>query len=285
MPVVDLGGMASTDSAIISTPLSHLRAAARLLGFAALAAAVMPAQALVAGPLFRDYKTLPRLLHRGLCRLLGLRVAFNGVAPVTDKPMIYVANHMSHMDTAVLNSVFSATFVGKKEIRDWPVVGWFGRRIGTIFINRAPGALRGAMGQVAEALNRGENVAFFPEATTSSGADVLKFKRGLLSVAFNNISRVPLKQETGVQPFSMRVSQVNGHPAGPGDQKLRDIFAWHGDTSLVTHFWTFLRQKEVRIQVTGFPEIKAGHCRDSREFAKAAEKAVRSGLWAEKPGL
>src|SRR6185503_20074175 len=103
--------------------MSVLRAIGRLAGLIALAVTILPLQALVAGPLFHDRDTLPSLAGKGLLKLTGIKLAFNGVAPEKNGPMIYMANHQSYLDPMVLHSFLHAAMVANGGIAKTPVLG------------------------------------------------------------------------------------------------------------------------------------------------------------------
>ena len=79
----------------------------------------MPVQAfgLVVGA--RWTATFPRFYHRRCCRILGLRVRRIG-RPVTARPVLFAANHISYLDITVFASLIAGSFVAKNEVRRWP---------------------------------------------------------------------------------------------------------------------------------------------------------------------
>src|SRR4051812_32902120 len=60
--------------------------------------------------------------YRVLCRLLRIRVRVEG-APVRDRPVLFVSNHVSWVDIVVIGSVQPVAFVAKSDVRKWPLVG------------------------------------------------------------------------------------------------------------------------------------------------------------------
>src|SRR5882672_2957888 len=70
---------------------------------------------------------------RRVVRVFNVTTRIAGAVPIRG---LLVSNHLSYLDILVLGSVAPATFVAKREVRDWPVFGWFARLAGTLFVHR-----------------------------------------------------------------------------------------------------------------------------------------------------
>ena len=119
---------------------------------------------------------------RKLLAILGVRLdaAAVRVAPGT----LVVANHVSWLDVFVLSAICPATFVAKSEIRAWPLIGWLLARHDTLFVQRRIGRhLLHLNETIGARLAAGEIVGFFPEGTTTGGADLLPFRPALFEPA------------------------------------------------------------------------------------------------------
>jgi 1-acyl-sn-glycerol-3-phosphate acyltransferase len=124
------------------------------------------------------------LLQRNSRRVLPVfveRVETNG--PLPDAGLL-VCNHLSYVDILLLASLVPAVFVSKHEVRHWPVLGWFARMAGTIFVRRDR---RSDVARINEEIQRvlraGHLVVLFPEGTSSNGRQVLPFRSSLLEPA------------------------------------------------------------------------------------------------------
>lgn len=259
--------------------LPSLRAALRIAGLLMFALPLAAAQICIAAPLFRDYDTIPRLLHRGVMKIVNLRVTFNG-AVASGKPTVFAANHMSYLDVTVLGSRLRGSFISKAEVRKWPLIGALARESGVIFTQRRIGTLRRDQEEIVRALNSGRDIILFPEAGTGNGDDVRPFKAGHLSVAFNNVSRTPLEKEAQVQPVSIRVTHVGGREVRQ-EPSLRYNYTWHGG-NLLKHCWNVARIPEMRLDVTFHPPCDPADFPDRKAFVRAVESAVRSAC--DRPG-
>ncbi len=125
-----------------------------------------------------------RLLQRNARRVLRVfatSVEDSGPRPKTG---LLVCNHLSYLDILALGSLMPAVFVSKYEVRRWPVLGWFSRMSGTIFVRREQRSDVARITQEIQAVMRGGHlVVLFPEGTSSDGRQVLPFKSSLLEPA------------------------------------------------------------------------------------------------------
>lgn len=124
----------------------------------------------------------------------GARLEVEGAEGIDwSKPMVLVANHQSMID---IPSLFRAVpvplrFVLKHEIAKIPLVGWYARMMGMVFIDR--GNAREAKRKLVAAADklRGDaTFAAFPEGTRSKDGVVGPFKAGALQVALEAGVRV-----------------------------------------------------------------------------------------------
>jgi 1-acyl-sn-glycerol-3-phosphate acyltransferase len=126
---------------------------------------------------------LQRGCRRAL-RIFGVETEALGTIPTSG---LLVSNHLSYLDILVLSAVAPAVFIAKREVRNWPVFGWFARLGGTLFVDREKrtrvGEFNGALQTILE---QQILVVLFPEGTSSGGQTVLPFKSALLEPAAAN---------------------------------------------------------------------------------------------------
>jgi 1-acyl-sn-glycerol-3-phosphate acyltransferase len=98
---------------------------------------------------------------------------------------VLLCNHQSQLDIPALVAALeeSTGFVAKKELGKVPLLAWWMRRVGCVFIDRSDKyAARKAMGEVAR--NMGAHpLAVFPEGTRSKTGTLLPIKFGGLRLA------------------------------------------------------------------------------------------------------
>lgn len=127
-------------------------------------------------------RTVVRWLCRLLLRLVGVRSHLQGACPPTGA--LLIANHFGWIEILALFGHMDCTFIAKREVAHWPIVGWIARRYGVIFVDRGRKRdLLRAIPAVTEALRQGRRVLLFPEGTTGEGRVLLPFKSALVEAA------------------------------------------------------------------------------------------------------
>lgn len=149
---------------------------------------------------------------------------------------VLVCNHISYIDILVLRGICACRFVAKKEIAQWPLIGFIAKHLGCVFSSRNSKEIRHDIHQFEQSLFHKNPILFFPESTTADGCRILPFK----SAYFN------LPPGCTVQPISLRYTTINGLPANRLKKKL---YSWRGDISLVNHLWYILGISHVAVDV------------------------------------
>jgi 1-acyl-sn-glycerol-3-phosphate acyltransferase len=130
-------------------------------------------------------RRLVRTLARLALRLAGMPLQLRGAAELPI-PCVLVANHCSYIDGVVLTATLPPTFsfVIKREMSRFPLVGTLLRRIGSEFVERSD---RKAGARDTRRLLRsaecGKALAFFPEGTFSEQVGLMKFHIGAFAAA------------------------------------------------------------------------------------------------------
>jgi 1-acyl-sn-glycerol-3-phosphate acyltransferase len=109
---------------------------------------------------------------RRLCEVFNIEVQVHGTIP--REPALWVSNHISWLDVAVLGSGARIFFLAKAEVEKWPILGNLAKGGGTLFIKRGSGDSLRIKEQITEFLKKDIPVLFFPEATTTDGRKVKK---------------------------------------------------------------------------------------------------------------
>lgn len=200
-----------------------------------------------------------RWWHARLCKILNLEVRVQGER-VKDQELLWVSNHVSWLDIPVLGSRFPVYFLSKAEIAKWPVVGWFSKIAGTLFIKRGAGDAGQITEQLSLHLQEGRHVLFFPEGTTTDGTGIKRFFHHLFSSA--------VSVDAPVQPVVLRYSDENNqlHPR-----------AAFGDISFFSHAVGILKEKKVIVDVVLLP-IEPVNERKPRALAKDVEVKMAETL-------
>ncbi|WP_232664831.1 lysophospholipid acyltransferase family protein [Pseudonocardia sp. TRM90224] len=210
----------------------------------------------VAGVPFLPRRARERWLRAGSRAVLqaaGVRLRITGAAEYAapGRGALVVANHMSWIDILAVDAVSPVRMLAKREVREWPVIGWVAERSGALFVDRAGlHALPATVAATADVLRDGGVVGVFPEGTTWCGSAAGTFRRAAFQAAID--AGVP------VRPVALRFSTQD--PAFVGDQTLLD--------SLMR----VVRMRGVECELTVLPPIPPGS--DRRELAARAGEAI-----------
>jgi 1-acyl-sn-glycerol-3-phosphate acyltransferase len=174
-----------------------------------------------------------------LLRVIGVSVRVLGSLP--REPVALVTNHLSYLDVPLLGALFNATFVAKADVAGWPAFGPLARAVGTVFIDRTRKRdLLRVLPDLHARLARGGSVVFFPEATSSPGRDVLRFRSPLFEA--------PLRAGRPVVVAALHYQTRAGDPPAATD------VCWWGDMEFLPHLWALMRLRGVVATVELAPE-------------------------------
>jgi fatty-acyl-CoA synthase len=178
-------GLLALASPRVAMAWRGLYAAYLALVFAALALAIWPLAALL--PSRRVARILERMALRAALHAAGCRLELEGGEHLLGSgSFLLVSNHTSYVDIAALLAILPRDFifVAKREILRWPLVGLFVRRAGHLTVDRGD-AQDGvaAAANVARAVESGESVLVFPEATFTASPGLRPFRLGAFKTA------------------------------------------------------------------------------------------------------
>ncbi len=226
---------------------SPLLAAFRLLLYVSFTVVLLPVQAVAVFFRLPLQKRLPLWYHRHCCRILGLRIDSRGERS-SIHPTLYVSNHVSYFDIAVLGSLIAGSFVAKREVASWPLFGWLAKLQRSVFIERRGKRVAAHRDEMSARLENGDDLVLFAEGTSGDGNRVLPFKSALFAVAQLQPGGRPLT----VQPVSIAYTRLDGVPMG---RYLRPFFAWYGDMELAGHIWQATGLGLVTVEVEFHPLV------------------------------
>ena len=134
-------------------------------------------------------------------------------------PVILASNHISNADAVVIGAWLTPTlgrrmhWLGKREMFDWPVVGWMARNGGIVPVDRATADAE-AFRLAQRILQAGEVLMVFPEGTRSPTAELQKPKDGLSMLALRTnawIVPIGVSNTDRVWPKGRPVPTIGGH--------------------------------------------------------------------------
>lgn len=206
---------------------------------------------------------LAREWSRSLLALLGVQLTVHGEPPNEGSHnLMVIANHVSWLDIYLLNAVRPVRFVSKAEVRNWPVLGWFAAKTGTLFLERGKRRDTARINHaITMALSQGDCVAFFPEGTTTDGAHLRPFLASLLQPAIDAGAEL--------RPVALRYLNHDG--------SNNPRAAYFGDMTMLESMRNILAQREIRAELRFLEPIACTH-KTRKELARQAEAAISSAL-------
>ena len=196
---------------------------------------------------------------RRLCDVFNIEVQVHGVIP--REPALWVSNHISWLDVAVLGSGARIFFLAKAEIEKWPILGNLAKGGGTLFIKRGSGDSIRIREQITEFLKQDIPVLFFPEATTTDGTKVKKVHGRLLGAA--------IEAQRPVQICVICYVNQNG--------ELDMVAPFIGEMTFAEHVQRVLEMPKVTAHLMTLPTVAVtGHTVET--LTREVEQQMRAGL-------
>ena len=196
---------------------------------------------------------------RRLSEVFNVDVRVHGDIP--REPALWVSNHISWLDIAVLGSGARVFFLAKAEIESWPIFGNLAKGGGTLFIKRGSGDSVRIREQIAEFLMKDIPVLFFPEATTTDGTKVKKVHGRILGAA--------IEAKKPVQVCVICYVNKQG--------KLDTVVPFIGDETFVDNVQGVLEMPKVVAHLKTFPAISTeGHSVES--LTALVQETMQQGL-------
>ena len=167
-------------------------------------------------PLIRVVALGSRTLARCLTRV---RIDGDPALIPRDGPVILAGNHISNADPVVLGAWLTPRlgrrihWLGKREMFEWPVVGWMARNGGVVPVDRGAADVE-AFRLAERVLDAGHVLVVFPEGTRSPTGELQRPKDGLAMLALRtNATIVPigLSNTDRVWPKGSAVPRPGGH--------------------------------------------------------------------------
>ena len=206
-------------------------------------------------------------------KILGLKIILPKKLKFP-KQSICISNHISYLDIFVYGKVLNPVFIGKSEIRKWPIVGFMGAKIvGMFFLDRRRSQIIKEKTRLTNFIRKiARPLLFFPEGTTSDGSGTLRFKSALFEMILADKKNI-------VVPFRIKYTQI-------GKKKIqsktdRRVVAWYNDQdpklenpSLLTHLFNVFSQSNFTVEIVFGKEIKVKDFKDRVILTSISQKAI-----------
>ncbi len=207
-----------------------------------------------------------RAWSAGMMRVFGFRLRRIGT-PLPGAAL-FVANHVSWADISLLHSQRMMGFVAKREISNWPVIGWLAARGETIFHHRgSTESLGGVLHEMLSRLRSGRAVGVFPEGGARGGGEIGPFHARIFLAAVE--AGVP------VQPVALRY--------GDGGNSQRAVAFAPGE-SFFGNFVRLLGEPKRSAEVHFLTPIEPGDTEGRRRIADLARQRIIDAMAATSTG-
>ncbi|HEX5363312.1 MAG TPA: lysophospholipid acyltransferase family protein [Gallionella sp.] len=198
-----------------------------------------------------------------LLSILHIGIQIEGTQPArSDGACLIVANHVSWLDSLVLNAIHPSRFITDLEVRNWPLIGWLCQRGGSIFVERAMRPHANSVNRRIETLlQQGTCVTLFPEGPATDGRQVGHFHSALIQPAI----------DAGIRlcPIALRYQDMDGQRS--------DHAAFIGDMTLPRSVWRMLRSPRFNALLVFTPALTTAGA-NRRVLARTAQEAIAQEL-------
>ncbi len=223
---------------------SKLRGAVRFAAFGTAVAGFMASA--VAVDLFcrnknRKRQVLSELVSQysriGL-KIFDLNVNYQNFSEV-ESGQFLVSNHLSYTDIICIAAKLPVCFVTSVEVSEMAGLGYLAKLAACLFVERRDKSnLSREVADLTVALQSGTNVCVFPEATSTNGEQVLRFRRPLFQAAVD--------AKTSVRPLTINYRSIAGEKVSI---KNRDTVFWYDDMPFVSHVFKLLSQGPIDVDI------------------------------------
>jgi len=198
--------------------------------------------------------------------ILGVRVKIKNLNKLARKRENYliVSNHLSYMDILVICTIVPSVFIANSELKEQFPLGAVTKYSGGVFIERRNRAsLLKDIDNIKDILNMGLDMVLFPEATTSDGEKILKFRMPFLTSA--------IQSNVNIQPICIKYRELNGSDITASNKHI--VYFYEG-IGFFDHFFRLLEQKSISVEVQELETIEVSPESSRKEVSALAYKRI-----------
>lgn len=199
-------------------------------------------------------------------KVLNVKVRFSPLLErqLKQKSLLVVGNHLSYIDILVLAAHMRLCFVTSVEMKETPFLGHITLYGGCLYVERrSKENLSQEIKEITQALRDGHNVVIFPEATSTNGEAVLRFRSPLFQAAID--------APTSVLPIALNYLSIDSQPITLAN---RDRICWYGDMTFHGHITDLITAREIEVSVDCSAPIVPDSKSQSKELAAIAHADV-----------
>ncbi|MEG2353153.1 MAG: lysophospholipid acyltransferase family protein [Clostridium sp.] len=151
-----------------------------------------------------------------ILNIAKITVKVYGEENIIDETCLFASNHQSNFDIPALCIAINTSFgfVAKKELQKLPILPYWMKEIGSVFLDREnPREGLKSIIKASEYLKAGHSMAIFPEGTRSNGSEIGSFKKGSLKLALKaEVPIIPISIEGSYKVFEGNNKVLNRTP-------------------------------------------------------------------------
>ncbi len=179
---------------------------------------------------------------------------------------LLVGNHTGYLDVLAISSNVQTCFVTSTEIKNAPLLGQICSYAGCLFVDRKNRSnIHNELSELRNAQVEGINVAIFPEATSTNGEKILKFKRPFFISAID--------AGKSIVPVCLNYRTVGGQPI---NGKNRDNVFWYGDMGFVESLIGLSSCGGAEVELHFLSAISTSANSDARLLAEVSQAAIEA---------
>ncbi len=199
-----------------------------------------------------------RTWGKSILFVCGIKITRNEIPANTH--FILMPNHRSYIDIFIVAALTPAAFVGKAELKKWPMLKTGARITNTLFVSRSElQSLVSTMNKIKASVNQGIPVAIFPEGTTRKGPLTGPFKNGIFKIAAD--SGIP------IIPMAIHFDDVKD--------------AWIDDDTFLGHFFRQMSKPVCRVTLRYGKPFTNKDCKSLQKETKEQIDAMLKQILSE----
>jgi 1-acyl-sn-glycerol-3-phosphate acyltransferase len=202
-----------------------------------------------------------------LLKMMGLKILVKDESDARSYDgNLFISNHLSYLDILVLSSIQASSYVTSLEMKKTPLLGQICLLAGCVFVNRKNKKdIHNEIREITKSLSDGVNVTIFPEATSTNGERVLRFKRPLFQAAID--------AKKAVIPLTINYNFINDSAVS---LENRDNLFWYDDMTFGDHLWGVFKLRSAVITVNRGKLINVSEESDVVELSLLVHEKVNS---------
>lgn len=171
-------------------------------------------------------------------KVLDIKITTNKRFDESETFMI-VSNHLSYLDVLIISSVFPTSFVTSLEVKSTSFLGHLTMLAGCLYVNRRDKSkIHIEIQGLRNALKNDISVTFFPEATSTDGTNVIRFRKPLFEASISSGKRI--------LPLTINYAEISNKKISVEN---RDLLFWYGEMTFFPHFMNLLDQSDIKVEL------------------------------------